>query len=105
MSEALYLLLATWLSVTGMGWLALAMEVHWGQVMHRHAEDAKGIRRSLRWVGAASLLLALVVCFLADRPSMAVLVWVMLLAGGAVTIAMTLSWRPHWLALLAPALD
>lgn len=105
MSEALYLLLATALSVTGMGWLALAMEVHWGQVMHRRAEDANVIRRSLRRVGGASLLLALVVCLLADRPSMAVLVWVMLLAGGAVTITMTLSWRPHWLALLAPALD
>ena len=101
MSEALWLLLASALSVTGMGWIALSMEVHWGQVMHRHAEDAKGIRRSLRWVGAASLLLVLVICLLADRPSMAVLVWVMLLAGSAMVIGMALSWRPRWIGRLA----
>lgn len=101
MPDALCLLLACALSVTGMGWIALSMEVHWGQVMHRHAEDAIGVRRSLRWVGAASLLLALVVCLLTDRPSMAVLVWVMLLAGSAMAIGMALSWRPRWIGGLA----
>ena len=50
---------------------------------------------------AASLLLALVICFLADRPSMAVLVWVMLLAGSAMVIGMALSWRPRWIGRLA----
>jgi len=102
MSEALCLLLASALSLTGMAWLALAMEVHWGQVMHRHAEDATGTRRVLRWVGALALLLSLLACLAADRPSMAVLVWVLLLAGAAFTVAMVLSRRPRWLAILVP---
>lgn len=105
MSEALWLLLASVLSVVGMGWLALAMEVHWGQVMHQHADGAHGTRRALRWAGSVALLLSLLACLAADRPSMAVLVWVMLLAGAAVVVAMTLSWRPCLLRWLLPALS
>jgi hypothetical protein len=98
MSEALWLLLAAALSFSGMAWLALAMEVHWGQVLHRHAEDAQRPRRRLRALGAAALLLSLLACGAADRPSMAALVWIMLLAGNALGVAMLLSRRPRWLA-------
>lgn len=101
MSDALVLLVASALSITGMGWLALAMEVHWGQVMHQHSEAASGPRRTLRWAGAGALLLSGGLCLAADRPSMAVLVWTMLLALGAIVVAMTLSWRPGWLKWLA----
>lgn len=99
MSETLWLLLAAALSFSGMVWLALAMEVHWGQVMHRHADEALGPRRRLRALGAAALLLSLLACLTADRPSMAVLVWVMLLAVAAASVAMVLSRRPRWLSL------
>ena len=37
MSEALWLILAAALSYAGMAWLALAMDAHWGRVMHRPA--------------------------------------------------------------------
>lgn len=98
MSEALWLLLAAALSFSGMAWLALAMEVHWGQVMHRHADEALRPRRRLRALGAAALLFSLLACGAADRPSMAALVWIMLLAGSALGVAMVLSRRPRWLA-------
>jgi hypothetical protein len=98
MSEAFWLLLAAALSFSGMAWLALAMEVHWGQVLHRHAEDAQRPRRRLRALGAAALLLSLLACGAADRPSMAALVWIMLMAGSALGVAMLLSRRPRWLA-------
>ena len=97
MSEALWLLLAAALSFSGMAWLALAMEVHWGQVMHRHADEAQGPRRRLRALGAGALLLSLLACLSADRPSMAVLVWTMLLAGSALGVGQLLAWRTHWL--------
>jgi len=32
---------------------------------------------------------------------MALLVWVMALAGAALAVALTLTWRPRWLRLLA----
>jgi protein TonB len=102
MSEALWLATAALLTLAGMGWLALAMEVHWGQVMHRPAESAARTRRLLRTLGIAALPLSLLACLMADRPSMAVLVWVMLLAGSAVAVAMTLARCPQVLRALWP---
>ena len=104
MSDALWLLLAAALAFSGMAWLALAMDVHWGQVMHRPAEQAFTARRALRGLGAAALLLSLLACGMADRPSMAALVWVLLLAGGALSVGQLLAWRAHWLRPWAGAL-
>ncbi len=101
MSEVLWLITATALALSGMAWLSLAMEIHWGQVMHRPATLATRTRQSLRGLGAVALLLSLLACLMADRPSMAVLVWIMLLAGSATAVALVLSWRPRWLRPLA----
>ncbi|MBP6899255.1 MAG: DUF3325 domain-containing protein [Burkholderiaceae bacterium] len=101
MSEPLWLLTAAALGLAGMAWLALAMDVHWGQVMHRPADAAPGPRRRLRGLGAAALGLSMLACLRADRPSMAVLVWVMLLVGSAVLVAALLAYRPRLLALFA----
>ncbi|MCU0764117.1 MAG: DUF3325 domain-containing protein [Hydrogenophaga sp.] len=102
MSDALWLTAAAILTFVGMGWLALAMELHWGQVMHRPAEAATRTRRLLRVLGTAALSLSLLACLMADRPSMAVLVWVMLLAGSAVALAMLLARRPQVMRALWP---
>lgn len=102
MSEALWLAAAAALSLAGMAWLALAMDVHWGQVMHRPATAAARLRRVLRTLGAAALALALITCLQADRPSMAVLVWVMLLAGSAIAVALLLARRPGLLRVMFP---
>lgn len=103
MFEALWLTVAIALSLLGMAWLALAMEVHWGQVMLGAADEAIGTRQALRALGAFSLSLSLLACLSADRPSMAVLVWVMLLACSAVTVAMLLVRWPSVLRVLCPA--
>lgn len=103
MSDALWLLSAAALGVVGMAWLALAMEVHWGQVMPRPADGAATLRRTLRALGAAALGLSLLACLRADRASMAVLVWLMLLAGAALTVALLLARCPRLLAWLCPA--
>jgi hypothetical protein len=83
----------------GLAWLALAMDVHWQQVRGAGIPGA-GIRRLLRALGALALLASLILCFVADHASMAVLVWVMALAGGALLVAFTLSWKPRMLAPL-----
>lgn len=100
MAEALTLCLAALLSLTGMGWLALSLEVHWRQLFGRQAELSASAANWLRLAGWTGLLLSAVLCFIADRPSMAVLVWVMLLAGAATAIALLLAWRAHWLRVL-----
>ena len=83
-------------AVLGLGWLALAMDVHWEQV---HGDEAPSVAaaKALRIAGAFALALSLGPCLGAEHPSMAVLVWLMLLAGAAAAVAATLSWRPHWL--------
>lgn len=103
MSEAVWLAVAGLLCLAGMGWLALSMDAHWGQAMHQPAEGATAVRRRLRAQGAMALLLALLACLAADRPSMAALVWIMWLTASAVAVAMLLSWQPRWLAGLAGA--
>jgi len=102
MAEALWLITAGALSLAGMAWLALAMEGHWSQVMQRPAEAAIRTRQALRMFGAIALPLALLACLQADRPSMAVLVWLMLLAGSAVLVAMLLAHRPQALRAALP---
>lgn len=95
-----WLLTAALASCTlGFAWLALAMEGHWTQV--RGAETlSPGLQRLLRVLGALALAGSLALCLRADHGSMAVLVWVMLLAASALIVAFTLSWRARWLAPL-----
>ena len=97
----LLLALAGVAAVAGFAWLALAMDGHWHQV---HGGTAPGHihRQVLRAIGIAGLVVSAVLCFLADRPSMAVLVWLMLLAGAAPLVALTLAWRPRLLRALWP---
>ncbi len=88
-------------SAAGMGWLALAMEPHWGQVFGGRARR-RGTIRGLRLAGGLALVLSLCLCLGADHPSMAALVWIMTLAAAALTITFTLSWRPASLRWLLP---
>ena len=99
MSDAMLLLLAVVANVAGLGWLALAMEVHWEQVVGA-APAPPGVVKLLRVLGVAGLLVSLLLCLRVDHASMASLVWFMTLAGAALLIAFTLTWRARWLRLL-----
>jgi hypothetical protein len=106
-SKALLLLAALAASGAGLGWLALAMDVHWAQVRGAAARSASQVRtlrasqvRTLRVLGALALSLSLALCLRADHPTIATLVWVMTLAAGALAVAFALAWRPRALALL-----
>lgn len=102
MHNAYWLCLAALLALAGMVWLALAMAAHWDQVMSRPAAQAARLRRLLRAAGALSLAFSALACLAADRPSMAILVWFMLLAAGALAVAFTLAWQPALLRLFCP---
>jgi hypothetical protein len=83
-----------------MAWLALAMKVHWRQA-RGDREQRPTATRSLRVAGAASLAASLVLCLSADHPTLASLVWIMMLSASALIVAMLLAYRPHWLSHLA----
>lgn len=99
MPDALLLAAALVCTVLGMGCLALAMDVHWKQVRAAAPRSARAVT-ALRILGSMSLTASLVICLLADTATMAVLVWMMLLAVAAMTIALVLSRRPRLLKAL-----
>lgn len=94
-----WLALAYLSCVAGFGWLALAMDTHWQQVRGA-PPPTRGTVRALRTLGAAAVFASLVACLRADHASMASLVWIMTLATAALTVALTLTWRPRLLAPL-----
>ncbi len=69
-------------SFCGMGWLALGMKTHWQQVRGDAAISTSSVR-TLRILGVIALVSSMVLCGLANHPSIAVLVWVMSLAAAA----------------------
>lgn len=89
--KVLLLAVAYLCCVAGWGGIALAMEPHWQQV--RGMQPLPGSAALLlRTVGVTSILGALLLCLLADHPSMAALVWVLTLTAAAVTVTFTLAW-------------
>jgi hypothetical protein len=100
MHDALLLTAAVVCAVAGMGWLALAMDVHWEQVRGAAAPSPAQAMR-LRALGSLGLLGALGLCLAVDHASMASLMWVMALAFAALAVGLALAWRPRWLRVLA----
>jgi hypothetical protein len=99
MSEGLLLLLAVFCCVLGFAWLALTLEPHWRQV-RGDAPLPAAVVPVLRTLGVAALGASLVLCALADHPSMVALVWPMALAVAALVVAFTLAWKPRAFAPL-----
>lgn len=93
MAELIWLVVAGVGCLAGMAWLALAMEAHWVQVFPGHPHSPVLARRQQR-LAAAALGLGLWACLQADHPSMAVLVWVMMLTASALSVAFLLTWQP-----------
>jgi hypothetical protein len=99
MVESLSLVGAALLNFCGMAWLALAKGPHWEQSRGR-PRPARVSSRALHRLAALALAASLVLCLAADHPSMASLVWVMLLTASGLAVAFTLAWRPRWLGWL-----
>jgi hypothetical protein len=87
------------LTVCGMAWLALAMDAHFRQVRGEE-RLGQGAARALRALGVTALAASLILALWIDHGSMAPLVWVMTLTASALVVAMTLAFRPRWLAWL-----
>lgn len=103
MDKWMILLAAAACVLSGCAWLALAMEEHWKQVLAT-APPTPLQQAALRALGASSLAASGVLCFVADRPSMAILVWILFIVFGSVSVALTLAWRPALLRLVLPRL-
>ena len=91
------LLLACFVTTLGMTWFALAKEPHWIQVRGDEPLTVP-IKNTLRGLGVTCVGASFFICMFADHPTMAVLVWIMLLPAGALLVAFTLAGRAQWLA-------
>jgi len=94
----LYLTAAAVLCVLGLGWLSLTIDAHWKQV--RKDKPSRQTIHVLRYLGWTALFASLLLCLAADHPTMASLVWIMLLAASALTVAFTFTLRPRLFAPL-----
>lgn len=99
MAEALLLAGAAFCSFCGMAWFALAKLPHWEQARGSQPLRPRSVR-ALRALGAGALLVSLMLCLWVDHVSMASLVWTMILSASGLLVALTLAWRPRWLAWL-----
>jgi Protein of unknown function (DUF3325) len=87
--------------VLGCSWFALAKDVHWREAMGATALS-RATQTRLRMLGATALLVSLTLSLTVDHPSIAALVWIMMLAAAAMLVAFALSWKAHWFAALVP---
>lgn len=98
MVEIVCWIAAIFATMLGMASLSLSLPNHWRQVTGIETSlPSPSEQRGLRIFGYLSLVLSLVLCLAVDHPTMAVLVWVMLLALAAKGVASILTWRQHWL--------
>lgn len=94
---ALLLITATAAGYLAFACLALAMPRHWSAATGRR-DAAAPPRRRLRRLGFALLAGACGLCVGRDGPAFGSLLWLVLMSVTAVALALTLAWRPHWLA-------
>ncbi len=87
---------AIWLAF---GMLALMQETHWTAVTGR-ADLPPPLRRQ-RLCAAAGLALGCALCVAVHGAGFGTLLAVLLLGAGAMSVAFTLAWKPHWLRGLA----
>lgn len=95
MADSWALALGAATALVGMSWLALSLPAHWQQVL-----SGKVPARPLRFAATVMLMVSLLMCLVADHPTIAVLVWVMMLSTSALTVALLLALSPRCLGIL-----
>ena len=100
MEDALPLIALSFTVYLGFALLALSQTRHWRQVAGP-TPPSHGRVIALRFAGSATIALSLVLALTRDGPSFGALLWATAISLAALTVALTLSWRPVWLAPLA----
>ncbi|MEM1150849.1 MAG: DUF3325 domain-containing protein [Pseudomonadota bacterium] len=91
------LLIAYALSTLGCALLAFSQTRHWRAIV----EDRKATAPHAVKAGWALIFLALVPCVVRDGGSFAALLWPLVFAASAMSVAMLLTYKPSWLRSLA----
>jgi uncharacterized membrane protein len=100
MNNVLLLGMVFFFNYVGMSYLALSLKSHWQQLQSLKKLSQQRVI-VYRIVGSVFIFAALIFCFRADQPSIAILVWVMSATVTAKAVAFTLSYRANWLKPLS----
>jgi len=85
-------------SYIGFALLALRQGPHHAAVAGvRRAQPSAAARRRNLWLGPPALGLSLGACLIERGPGFGAILWVLLLAAGALGVMFTLTYRPSWL--------
>jgi hypothetical protein len=98
--EAGLTLLAALASFAGFALLALSQARHWRAVCGTPLEE----RVQAAWAAGPGLVAqpaALLAILNAQGPGFGSLLWGVMISAAAIAVALTLSWKPHWLRPLA----
>ena len=98
MLEALLTLAAAMAIYLALALLALSQEEHWSRA---GMPPTTKLARHWRYVASAVLVLAGLLCVAVHGAGFGLILWVMLIGAGIMAVALTLSWRPQWLARIA----
>ena len=90
--DAVLLLVALLLCLSGCSLLALSQDRNWRKVL----DDRNATPPIFAWLGWTRVLSAFVPCVARDGASFAALLWPLLFAAGAGAAAMVLTYRPRW---------
>ena len=99
MCELFLMLAAGVAALWGFALLALSQERHFFRVFGSNIESAPA-KSSQRATGFITIGLSLPACIAAQGGGFGSLLGVLLICATAMTIALTLTWRPHWLRRL-----
>ena len=91
-ADTIWLVFAGLTAFTGCGMLALSQDRHWSRAFGAPAQTTT--KSYLKWGGWALVVASLVFCTLRDGGSFAALLWPMLIALGAISVAMVLAYLP-----------
>ncbi|MEM0985100.1 MAG: DUF3325 domain-containing protein [Pseudomonadota bacterium] len=104
-NDALFLFLAALTAIIGCALLALSQSRNWREVIGGKPPELTP--RLAKWTGWIFIFASLVFCVLRDGGSFAAILWPLLFAVGALSVAMLLAYRPSCLkpvsAILAKA--
>ena len=90
------MLIAWLLNLLGFALLALSQPRHLQRVFGENRTVALA-PTAQRAIGFIAIVLSLVVCCTSQGASFGTLLWVLEMAAAAMAVALTLTWRPHWL--------
>lgn len=90
------MLITVLLNLLGFALLALSQPQHHERVYGQNSPVAL-VHSTQRAIGFIAISLSLGTSIASQGTSFGSLLWVLLMSASALTVALTLTWRPHWL--------